>query len=132
MNVIGIYREMVGISDKLKSIQEDSGLIDKNIAEKAARYLSSGIPVIDFMEATYDPFDKNAVISGGSSLLSDGHWVWRVDLAYLVEKYCLWLPDELISEVVERSVVDQSLEAEVLEKSEAIYKEYERIRQGNK
>jgi len=51
MNVIGIYREMVGISDKLKSIQEDSGLIDKNIAEKAARYLSSGIPVIDFMES---------------------------------------------------------------------------------
>jgi len=58
--------------------------------------------------------------------------LWRVDLAYLVEKYCLWLPDELISEAVERSVVDQSLEAEVLEKSEAIYKEYERIRQGNK
>ena len=132
MKIIGLYREMVSISEKLKSIREDSELIDKDIAVKAARYLSSGIPVIDFMEATYDPFDKNTVISGGSSLLSDGYWIWRVDLAYLVEKYCLWLPDEFISEAVERSVVDKSLEAEVLEKSEAIYKEYERRRQGKK
>jgi len=59
MKIIGLYREMVSISEKLKSIREDSELIDKDIAVKAARYLSSGIPVIDFMEATYDPFDKN-------------------------------------------------------------------------
>ena len=103
---------------------------DKNIAEKVALYLSSGIPVIDFMEGTYDPFDENVVISGGSSLLSDGYWIWRYDLAYLVEKYCLGLPEKFIKHVLESSVVDQSVEAEVLKKTEIIYREYERIRQS--
>ena len=131
MKIIGLYREMNrNENTELKSIREDRGLIDKNVAKKAALYLSSGIPVIDFMEGTYDPFDKSVVISGGSSLLSDGIWIWRYDLAYLVKEYRLWLPDEFINDAFERSVVDQRLKSEVLKKSDTIYKQYEMKRQG--
>lgn len=38
-----------------------------------------------------------------TSHLTDGHWVWRADLAHYVEKYNLRLPQEFIDTVVARN-----------------------------
>jgi hypothetical protein len=38
--------------------------------------------------------------SGGSSLLTDGVWLWRYDLAHYVETHRLWVPLEFIDHAV--------------------------------
>ena len=50
-------------------------------------------PVFDVMEATPDPRGADRRIAGGSSLLTDGYWVWRQDLAAYVEHFGVALPE---------------------------------------
>ncbi|WP_141544550.1 hypothetical protein [Amycolatopsis sulphurea] len=65
---------------------------------KIINYLKRGIGLFDIMEGTDDPVaDDGSGVSGGSSLLTDGVWVWRLDLPYLVEKHHLALDGEFIS-----------------------------------
>jgi len=91
-------------------------------------YLSKGTGVIDFMEATRDPFDRAKYISGGPSLFSDGEWIWRHDLEHYVRFYRIGLPEEFLARVrrvptapVRKMNVDQLVD-EVLE----IYRAVER------
>jgi hypothetical protein len=63
------------------------------------RYLLSGVAVFDVMEATPDPRNAGHSISGGSSLLTDGTWTWRLDLAAYVEAYDLNLPATFVEHV---------------------------------
>lgn len=50
-------------------------------------YLKSGIPVVDMMESEVDVISGDRHITGSSSLLTDGEWVWREDLRYYVGRY---------------------------------------------
>ena len=131
MQFIGLYRELGrGISDQVRSIREDIGFIEHEIAEKIASYLASGIPVLDSMEATIDPLDKSVFTPGGSSLLSDGFWVWRYDLAYLIVKYRLRLPEQFIQHAIEKRIVDPNIESKILQHVHEVYDLYEMARQG--
>ncbi|MDI3419943.1 hypothetical protein [Streptomyces luteolus] len=66
-------------------------------AEEMARYLESGHPIFDVMEGTRDVVGDLFHSPGGSSLLTDGRFVWRVDLASYVKHYCLGLSDEFLN-----------------------------------
>jgi hypothetical protein len=59
-------------------------------------YLRSGIRLADIMESTPDVISNDRHITGGSSILTDGEWVWRVDLAYYVERYHVALDEEFV------------------------------------
>jgi hypothetical protein len=60
-------------------------------------YLGNGIPLVDIMEATIDVVAGNEYIAGGSSIVTDGVWIWRLDLPYYVGRYHLKLSDEFMS-----------------------------------
>ena len=97
MKVVGVFHELGrGIDKSVQSIHSVVGKLSNEKAVSVAEYLRSGIPVFDVMESTIDPFDNSVCIDGGPSLLSDGEWIWRSDLAYFVEKYKVALPDEFI------------------------------------
>ncbi len=49
----------------------------------------------DVIDGTHQP--------DSASPVTDGHWVWRADLAHYVEKYNLRLPQEFIDTVVARN-----------------------------
>ena len=55
------------------------------------RYLRSGYVVVDVMEIRPDVLDGTPLVETGS-LMTDGSWYWREDLAHYVEKYHLGLP----------------------------------------
>ncbi|MEW2505949.1 hypothetical protein AB0878_36350 [Amycolatopsis sp. NPDC047767] len=60
-------------------------------------YLDSGHDLIDIMEGTEDVVaGKGSSVSGGSSLMTDGVWVWRLDLPFFVKKYHLELDPEFV------------------------------------
>ncbi|MEV5803307.1 hypothetical protein [Streptomyces collinus] len=59
-------------------------------------YLKSGYPILDVMELTTDVIGGAFRVPGGSSVLTDGQYVWREDLAWYVEQYNIDLPRDFL------------------------------------
>ncbi|MEU9375945.1 hypothetical protein AB0D94_19455 [Streptomyces sp. NPDC048255] len=98
VEMIGFYREMDPENDAVFRELIGDKVRDHAPYPKAEvkRYLDSGHPVFDIMELTIDVIGGAFRVPGGSSLLSDGRFVWRVDLAAYVERYNLELPAEFV------------------------------------
>ncbi|RLU90393.1 hypothetical protein CTZ27_20880 [Streptomyces griseocarneus] len=62
-----------------------------------SEYLNSGHPLLDVMETTVDVLAGSFHVPGGSSVLTDGEFVWRADLPSYVEEYLIWLPPEFLA-----------------------------------
>ncbi|MFJ6370808.1 hypothetical protein ACIQK5_21860 [Streptomyces virginiae] len=99
MEMVGFYREMQ---------PEPQGVFRESIRDKVRseapyptaeikKYLESGYPVFDIMETTRDVIGGLFTVAGGSSLMSDGRFVWRADLPEYVDAYNLDLPGEFLS-----------------------------------
>ncbi|GAB1337529.1 hypothetical protein ACE1SV_41190 [Streptomyces sp. E-15] len=59
-------------------------------------YLKSGYPILDVMELTSDVIGSAFRVPGGSSVLTDGLFAWREDLAPYVERYHIDLPQDFL------------------------------------
>lgn len=62
-----------------------------------ARYLRSCPMFLAWMEYTTDVIGDRFGVSGGSAVMSDGTYYWRLDAANYVETYGTALPDDFIS-----------------------------------
>jgi hypothetical protein len=133
MKAIGVFRELGrGVDPSVQSIHSVVGLLDEGVAERVVQYLRSGVPVYDVMEATLDPLDNNVSVSGGPSLISDGTWVWREDLAYYVERYKLGLPREFLSSALERGKVAADDPGSIVARWEDAVAAYELAEKGDR
>lgn len=98
MRALGLFRELepqrpsVFMKSIADAVREHPGQHDHEVAA----YLDSGVPLIDIMEATTDVIGGDASIGGGSSILTDGTWVWRQDLSFYVRKYHVELEGEFL------------------------------------
>jgi hypothetical protein len=95
MQVVGRFKELERSAEG-PSIFDAKETLDAQTAMIVAAYLESGVSAFDVMESVRDPFDSSVSIPGGSSLLSDGDWVWRADLAHFVRAYRVALPDAFV------------------------------------
>ena len=101
MRSVGLFAELNPVRPEIfqrsirDSIQSDAGPSERALIE----YLNSGIPLIDIMEATPDVISGDRYVSGGSSILTDGEWIWRRDLQYYVDRYHLALDEEFMNHV---------------------------------
>ncbi|GIJ27415.1 hypothetical protein Vqi01_25770 [Micromonospora qiuiae] len=59
-------------------------------------YLNSGHILIDVMDVADDPFDPGQQVLNGSTVLTDGDWLWRKDLAYYVRRHRVAVPEEFL------------------------------------
>lgn len=98
MKALGFFKEFeVGKNDA-----SDRSMIDVlRVApgwreDEVVSYLESGIPLVDIMESTVNALGGAAHIRGGSSIMTDGTWVWRLDLAYYVRNYHLQLDEDFL------------------------------------
>ncbi|MEU0659902.1 hypothetical protein [Streptomyces lavendulocolor] len=82
--------------------------------ERMEEYLTSGYPVLDLMEVTSDVVNGSFQVPGGSSLLTDGLHVWRVDLPYYVRAYEIDLPASFLTFTQELDYRVPSVQHEVL------------------
>jgi hypothetical protein len=94
---VGTYRELQDLSPSAaQSIHE---AIDPEMPpaerRRLAFYLALGTPAIRVMGMRRDVIDGEDIFLG-ESLLTDGEWFWRQDLAHYVVKYGLALPVKLI------------------------------------
>lgn len=99
---LGFYAEFDGLTDV-----EDSMLLavrsrSPEWQPAVVRYLREGIVILDVMERLPDVLDGSPVEATGS-LVTDGTWYWREDLAHYVEKYNLALDARFLTEVAGRA-----------------------------
>ena len=100
---VGFSREFYPGHPSLPSLREQRSTRRTRSEARIVAYLRGGHMLAAIMEGMTDvldgtPFDEG---SGCSSLLTDGVWVWRRDLAHYVERYHVPLPDEFVRHLVE-------------------------------
>ncbi|MGV9688281.1 hypothetical protein ACWDUX_04075 [Streptomyces sp. NPDC003444] len=98
MQPIGFYREMDARYDAAWGgpvPAPESGAGRYPVAE-VVDYLASGHPLLDVTELTTDVVGGAFRVPGGSSVLTDGTFVWRADLEKYVERYRIALPEDFL------------------------------------
>jgi hypothetical protein len=121
MRPIGQYREFDGWLGAAESIRDDiRPAIDPVLQRRATFYLASGARVLSVMGTRPDVIDaENVYLS--ESLLSDGEWFWRADLAHYMIKYGLALEDDFLTTAKRNRWTAPVLsDQELLDASEAI------------
>ncbi|WP_280443868.1 hypothetical protein [Nocardia brasiliensis] len=97
---VGIYREMYKRGhDDLPSIHESRTDDQPADRDRILEYLRKAPEVFDVMEAVPNLITGEGWIQGGSSLHSDGVWIWRTDSIEYLTARPLALPDEFVQRV---------------------------------
>jgi hypothetical protein len=113
---VGFFREFYPDDLSLPSMRDQ--MRNKRIRSegKIVEYLRGGHLLAAIMEGSMDHFDGASFegSSGCSSLLTDGSWTWRVDLAHYVERYHVDLPTDFVASLVDRRFRVPELSAEDL------------------
>ena len=80
--------------------------------ERVVAYLDAGHPLVDMMDLETDPLDPARQVMNGSSILTDGEWLWRQDFGYYVRRHNVAVPDELLARIRGRHYIvsDASVE----------------------
>lgn len=101
MRFIGFYRQLT--DNTLAEYGEELPLPDSGAGSypqnRVTQYLLSGHPVLDVTELTTDAIRGAFRVPGGSSLLTDGSSVWRLNLASYVQHYSITLPQEFLRSI---------------------------------
>ncbi|MFG1604133.1 hypothetical protein [Actinoplanes sp. NPDC049265] len=84
-------------------------------ADRVVAYLRAGHRLLDFMDISDDVFDPSRQVLGGPSVLTDGDWMWRDDLAYYVEWHQVTPPPELLELIRRRHYIMPIVADDVLD-----------------
>jgi hypothetical protein len=77
-------------------------------------YLEAGHILIDTMDIADDPFDPARQLMNGSTVLTDGDWLWRQDFAYFVRRHHVAVPDDFLALIRERDYAVPARDVSVL------------------
>ncbi|WP_054815801.1 hypothetical protein [Nocardia arizonensis] len=110
---VAMYREMYGKGHaelpSLRTAETDAVEPDR---ARILDYMHTAPGVLDVMESVEDLVTGDGYIQGGSSLHSDGVWIWRVDsLKYLADRP-LALPPEFVARVREHGYVPPAVDVD--------------------
>ncbi|MFI0262541.1 hypothetical protein ACH4OW_26280 [Streptomyces sp. NPDC017056] len=67
--------------------------------DRILSYLEDGEEIFSTMGAERDAISRDEWIGGAGSLLTDGEWVWPVDLVYYLSRYHIALPADFLDHV---------------------------------
>ncbi|MEV4349511.1 hypothetical protein AB0J83_34050 [Actinoplanes sp. NPDC049596] len=88
-----------------QSIRDNIGAEELPDAPQVVAYLNAGHPLIDMMDIEDDPLEPERQVLNGSSILTDGEWLWRLDFGYYVRRHQVIVPEELLQSIRANSYV---------------------------
>ncbi|MEO6087871.1 MAG: hypothetical protein ABIQ18_32655 [Umezawaea sp.] len=96
---LGIYAPLFNGDSRLtrESLTPLVGGLDQDLRPRVAAYLRAGTILFAIMEYTTDVLGDRFGVSGGSAVLSDGTYFWRLDAADYVEVYGTAVPDAAVA-----------------------------------
>ena len=83
--------------------------------DQVLAYLKAGHGLIAMMDLQDDVFDGSRQVMNGSSVRTDGEWLWREDLAYYVERHNVAIPGEFLDLIRRRGYLVPDLDELTLE-----------------
>ncbi|WP_019073322.1 hypothetical protein [Streptomyces hokutonensis] len=98
----GFYREtggritMADHAPSLRDAVQDSGPRDEDLV---LAYLESAREIYTTMGAQRDALAGDEWIAGSESLLTDGTWIWPIDLVHYVRRHHVALPQEFLEHI---------------------------------
>ncbi|GAA0801685.1 hypothetical protein [Spirilliplanes yamanashiensis] len=119
---IGFFREFFADHPELPSIRDHVRPHPAESAGQVVAYLRAGHVMSAVMEGMTDVIDGRSFEegSGCSSLLTDGTWLWRRDLAHYVEAHNVELPAAFLRQAARGEVpplsADELAELETIER----------------
>ncbi|KAB1162258.1 hypothetical protein F6X68_00850 [Micromonospora sp. AMSO12t] len=121
----GMFRELgpVGLDLVQESIFDNVSAEELPDVDEVVRYLRGGYVLIDMMDLADDPFDSTRQIMNGSTIRTDGDWLWRDDLAYHVHRHRVALPDEFLALIRERRYTVPHRDEELLRERSLVAEE---------
>jgi hypothetical protein len=97
-----------------ESIADHVGTEPLEDADLVTQYLENGYVLIDMMDVDRDVLDPRREILNGSSIITDGDWLWRQDLSYYVRHHHVTLPPDLLATIRQRQYTMPPVEQERL------------------
>ena len=100
LGIVGFFPELAAVGEfgevSIFSSVRETGEDDENFI---VDYLDGGHCIVDVTESVPDVVSGrlHPRSAGGSSLITDGAWVWRQDLAHYVITYHVRMPEEFLS-----------------------------------
>ncbi|MFI5929592.1 hypothetical protein ACIA3K_26960 [Micromonospora sp. NPDC051543] len=107
LKTAGMFREL----GPVRSAEPQESILDSVADEElpdltqVVAYLKSGHVLIDVMDVADDAFDSTRQVMNGSTVVTDGDWLWRKDLAYYVGRHRIALPQDFLALIRERDYV---------------------------
>ncbi|WP_030490676.1 hypothetical protein [Micromonospora chokoriensis] len=107
LKTAGMFREF----GPVRSAEPQESIFDSVADEKlpdltqVVTYLDSGHILVDAMDIANDAFDPTRQVMNGSTVMTDGDWLWRKDLAYYLRRHRIALPEEFLAIIRERNYV---------------------------
>lgn len=83
--------------------------------DQVLAYLKAGHGLIAMMDLQDDVIDGSRQVMNGSSIRTDGDWLWREDLAYYVERHNVAVPAEFLELIRRRDYLVPELDEVTLE-----------------
>lgn len=96
---VGFFREQYRDERDLPSIHDAVRSEPHPDAERIVAYLEAGIGIAGVGEYARDVLAPEPRYTVSPSLLTDGVWLWRADLAYYIAKYQVAIPEEFVAQM---------------------------------
>jgi hypothetical protein len=97
LGIFGRIASQSAFAENADELRRQVGAIPEGDRKKIADYLRSGTPIIALMGFSEDVLGNKFSSPGGTALLSDGRFFWRLDAADYVEHYGTGLPEEFLT-----------------------------------
>ncbi|GGR89630.1 hypothetical protein GCM10010269_30930 [Streptomyces humidus] len=109
LGIFGTIASQSAFADNADELRRQVGEIPEEERKKITDYLRSGTPIIALMGFSEDILGNKFSRSGGTAIMSDGRFFWRLDAADYVEHYGIGLPEEFIAHATVRQWVVPNL-----------------------
>jgi tRNA U34 5-carboxymethylaminomethyl modifying GTPase MnmE/TrmE len=97
LGVFGVIASQLAFQQLREELEAQVAQLPDHERSLIAKYLRSGAIVFALMESTRDILHDEFRVAGGSAVLTDGTYYWRLDAADYVERYGIGLPEEFLS-----------------------------------
>ena len=118
MKTAGMFSELGRVKQTAAqpSIRDNVGQAPLPDADRVVAYLNAGHDLIAMMDVQDDFFDSSRQVLGGSSVRTDGEWLWRDDLSYYVRRHDVRIPDDFLESIRRRHYIVPDLDDETLDR----------------
>ncbi|AWT47211.1 MULTISPECIES: hypothetical protein [Streptomyces] len=96
LGIFGRIASQSAFARDADALRRHVGAIAEGDRKKIAGYLRAGTPIIALMGFSEDVLGNRFSRPGGTALMSDGRFFWRLDAADYVEHYGTGLPEDFL------------------------------------